>query len=95
MLSQQKVHATALVLLGIHTVYHITVVSRVSTYGHFNVTRDFGPHAYGWLPGIKIPYVCIEAATVKYSTWALTQECLRYYSTSLATGCFVDSKFSL
>ena len=40
----------------------ITVVSRVSAQGHLNITHDFGPH--GRLPGIKIPYVCIEAATV-------------------------------
>ena len=39
-----------------------TVVSRVSAHGHLNITRDFGPH--GHLPVIKIPYVCIEAATV-------------------------------
>ena len=39
-----------------------TVVSRVSTHGHLNITRNFGPH--GRLPGIKIPYICIEAATV-------------------------------
>ena len=39
-----------------------TVVSQVSTYGHLSITCNFGPH--GRLPGIKIPYVCIEAATV-------------------------------
>ena len=39
-----------------------TVVSQVSAHGRLNITRDFGPH--GRLPGIKIPYVCIEAATV-------------------------------
>ena len=42
--------------------YRYTVVSRVSTHGRLNITRDFGPH--GRLPGIKIPYICIEAATV-------------------------------
>ena len=42
--------------------YTCTVVSRVSAHGCLNITRDFGPH--GRLPGIKIPYVCIEAATV-------------------------------
>ena len=39
-----------------------TVVSRVSAHGRLNIIHDFGPH--GCLPGIKIPYVCIEAATV-------------------------------
>jgi hypothetical protein len=39
-----------------------TVVSRVNTHGRLNITHDFGPH--GRLPGIKIPYVCIEAAIV-------------------------------
>ena len=37
-------------------------MSRVSAHGHLNVTRDFGPH--GHLPGIKIPWVCMEAAIV-------------------------------
>ena len=41
---------------------HITVVSRVSAHGRLSITSDFGP--YGYLPGIKIPYVCIETATV-------------------------------
>ena len=40
----------------------ITVVSRVSAHGCLNIIHDFG--LYGHLPGIKIPYVCIEAATV-------------------------------
>ena len=40
----------------------IAVVSWVSAHGRLNITRDFGLH--GCLPGIKIPYVCIEAATV-------------------------------
>ena len=39
-----------------------TVVSWVSAHGCLNITRDFGPH--GRLPGIKLPYFCIEAATV-------------------------------
>ena len=39
-----------------------TVVSRVSAREHLNIARDFGPH--GRLPGIKIPYACIEAVTV-------------------------------
>ena len=39
-----------------------TVVSRVSAHEHLNITHEFGPH--GHLPGIKIPYVCIEAATL-------------------------------
>ena len=39
-----------------------TIVSRVSAQGRLNITRDFGPH--GCLPGFKIPYVCIEAATL-------------------------------
>ena len=39
-----------------------TIVSQVSAHGCLNISRDFGPH--GCLPGIKIPYVCIEAATV-------------------------------
>ena len=56
-----EVHA--LYDLYIHLIMmHITVVSRVSAHGRLNITRDFGPH--GHLPGIKIPYVCIEAATV-------------------------------
>ena len=38
------------------------VVSWVSAHGYFSVTRDFGLH--GRLPGIKIPYICIEAATM-------------------------------
>ena len=46
----------------VHIYNNITIVSRVSAHGHLNITRDFGPH--GRLPGIKIPYVCIEAATV-------------------------------
>ena len=37
-------------------------MSWVSTHGRLNMTHDFGPH--GRLPGIKIQYVCIEAATV-------------------------------
>ena len=40
----------------------LTVVSLVSAHGHLNISRDFGPH--GCLPGIKIRYVFIEAATV-------------------------------
>jgi hypothetical protein len=40
----------------------VTVVSRVSAHRSLNITRDFGPH--GRLPRIKIPYICIEAATV-------------------------------
>ena len=53
-------------------------MSRVSAHERLNVTRDFGPH--GCLPGIKILYVCIEAATytlhdpLKCGTWVLTQE---------------------
>ena len=39
-----------------------TVVSWVSAHGRLNIPRNFGPH--GRLPGIKLPYVCIEAATV-------------------------------
>ena len=39
-----------------------TVVSRLSAHGRLNITCDFGLD--GHLPGIKIPYVCIEAATV-------------------------------
>ena len=42
--------------------FDITVVSWVSVHGCLNIIRDFGPH--GRLPGIKIPYVCIEAATL-------------------------------
>ena len=44
-----------------HSVQHL-VVSRVSTLGRLNVTHDFGLHRCS--PGINIPYVCIEAATV-------------------------------
>ena len=48
-------------------------MSRVSAHGHLNIhvlyiTRNSGPH--GHLPGIKIPYVCIEAAIVFYKTLA-------------------------
>ena len=39
-----------------------TVVSWVSVHGPLNITRDFGPHER--LPGIKISYICIEAATL-------------------------------
>ena len=49
-----------------------TVVSQVSTHGHLNITHNFGPH--GRLPGIKIPYVCIEAATV--APWNAVHGCL-------------------
>ena len=37
-------------------------MSWVSAFGRLNITRNFGPHRR--IPGIKIPYVCIEAATV-------------------------------
>ena len=47
--------------IGIHNM-HVSLVSRVSAHGHLNITHDFGPH--GRLPWIKIPYVCIEVATV-------------------------------
>ena len=40
----------------------ITIVSRVSTHERLNITRNFGLH--GCLPGTKMPYICIEAATV-------------------------------
>jgi hypothetical protein len=39
-----------------------TVVSQVSAHGHLNITHDFGP--YGRLPGIYLPFICIEAATL-------------------------------
>ena len=40
--------------------------SRISAYGHLNITCDFGPH--GRLPGIKNPHIynIIEAATLTY-----------------------------
>ena len=44
-----------------------TVVSRVSAHGRLNITSDFGPH--GRLARIKIPHVCIEAATVALEMW--------------------------
>ena len=51
-------------------------VPGISAHGYLNTTRDFGPH--GCLSGIKIPYVCIEAATVApwnvVAIWALAQE---------------------
>ena len=47
--------------IALYHSYTITVVSRVSTHGRLNITRYFGLH--GHLPGIKIPYVCMEAAT--------------------------------
>ena len=40
----------------------ITVAFRVSVHGCLNITRDFSLH--GRLPGIYIPYVYMEAATV-------------------------------
>ena len=48
-------------------VHNITIKKGEGTYRsvldrHLNTTCDFGPH--GHLPGIKILYVCIEAATV-------------------------------
>ena len=39
-------------------------------HGRLNITCNFGLHRC--LPGIKIPYDCIEAARV--DTWALIQE---------------------
>ena len=46
----------------------ITVVSRVSTHGHLNITHDFGLH--GRLPGIRSCY----NDPLKWGTWALTLE---------------------
>ena len=49
-------------------VHNITIKKGKGTYCSvpdrrlINTPRDFGPH--GHLPGIKILYVCIEAATV-------------------------------
>ena len=40
----------------------ITLVSQVSAQGWLNITCNFGPH--GHLPGIQIPYICMEAAIV-------------------------------
>ena len=40
----------------------MNVLSWVSAHGRLNITRNFDPH--GHLPRIKIPYICIEAATV-------------------------------
>ena len=40
------------------------IVSLVSGHGCLNKFRNFGPH--GYLPGIKIPYACIKAATVAF-----------------------------
>ena len=60
-----------------------TVVSRVSAHGRLNITRDFGPH--GRLPGIKIPYVYIEAATAACGTWALTHERVLAWDTAVIT----------
>ena len=45
-----------------HTYTYRSVPRRVSAHGRLNITHDLGPH--GRLPGIKIPYICIEAATV-------------------------------
>ena len=54
---------TSIIIIFLFITVYITVVSRVSAHGHINIlTCDFGLH--GRLPGIKIPYVCIEAATV-------------------------------
>ena len=40
--------------------YHTMIVSWVSAHECLNITRDFGLH--GHLPGIKTPYICVEAA---------------------------------
>ena len=66
--------------------YNNTIVSWVSAHGSFNMNRNFGLH--GCLPGIKIPYVCIEAATVrsgplKCGTWALTREWVLAWDTTV------------
>ena len=62
----ENLHITKLCIIWIpyFLIRHIllTVVSRVSAHGCLNMTHDFGLH--GRLPGIKIPYVCIEAAIV-------------------------------
>ena len=44
--------------------FNSTVVSQVNAHGRLNITHNFGPH--GRSPRIKIPYVCIEAATVAH-----------------------------
>ena len=58
--------------LNIHITHNL---SRVSAHGHLNihVTHDFGQR--GRLPGIKIPYVCIEGATLALTReWALARD---------------------
>ena len=57
------------------TCMYNTVVSRISTHGHLNITHKFGPH--GRLPGIKNS-VCLYRSCyidpLKWGTWALTWE---------------------
>ena len=63
-----------------HTSFHCSCIYcsvPVSAHGCLNITRDFGPH--GHLSRIKIPYVCIEAATVVpwsvvHGKWALARD---------------------
>ena len=58
---------TSRILLEFAPIY-VPVVSQITqwvsahAYGYLNVTHYFGLH--GCLPGIKIPYICIEVATV-------------------------------
>ena len=43
---------------------HLNTCTCALSHGRLNITHDFGPH---WrLPGTKIPYICIEAATVAW-----------------------------
>ena len=65
--------------MNIHTHTHTHTHSSLRYYrsvlpAHWclNITRDFGPH--GRLPRIKVPYVCIEAATV--APWNAVHGCL-------------------
>ena len=85
----KKDHANTLlawVLEGITWISTDTVGCWVSTHGRLNITREFSLH--GRLPGIKIPYACIEAATVTlwnavHGHLALTREWVLAWDTTV------------
>ena len=63
--------------------YAPVLANTVVSHGHLNIhaTCNFGPH--GCLSGIKIPCVCIEAATVTPTTHFCIQCCNREWSGSV------------
>ena len=61
-ITQASLAAYETMIIALNNIRKCTVVSRVSAHRCLNITSNFGPH--GHLPGIKIPYVCIEVATV-------------------------------